>query len=342
MSEGLLVLGIETSCDDSCVAVVDECFRIRSNVVSSQIEVHRAFGGIVPEVASRRHLEVLPSILHTALREAGVTLHDIGLIAVTQGPGLLGSLLMGMCLAKALAFALEKPLVAVNHLEGHLFAVRLDDPSVAPPFVALIVSGGHTELFAVRDWGDYVLLGRTRDDAAGEAYDKVARLLGLGYPGGPVIDRLSKEGDKKRFFFRSGLEDEDTLDFSFSGLKTAVARFFSQLSPEEKRDECLLRDLAASFQESVVRSLVKKAFQAVERTAYPALVVGGGVAANRRLREVMEEEGKKRGVRVLFPSRALCTDNAAMIAACGLFHFLRGRRDSLAIDPLPQLSLGSS
>lgn len=342
MSEGLLVLGIETSCDDSCVAVVDECFRIRSNVVSSQIEVHRAFGGIVPEVASRRHLEVLPSILHTALKEAGVTLYDIGLIAVTQGPGLLGSLLMGMCLAKALAFALEKPLVAVNHLEGHLFAVRLDDPSVAPPFVALIVSGGHTELFAVRDWGDYVLLGRTRDDAAGEAYDKVARLLGLGYPGGPVIDRLSKEGDEKRFFFRSGLEDEDTLDFSFSGLKTAVARFFSQLSPEEKRDERLLRDLAASFQESVVRSLVKKAFQAVERTAYPTIVVGGGVAANRRLREVMEEEGKKRGVRVLFPSRTLCTDNAAMIAACGLFHFLRGRRDSLAIDPLPQLSLGSS
>ncbi|WP_438315888.1 tRNA (adenosine(37)-N6)-threonylcarbamoyltransferase complex transferase subunit TsaD [Candidatus Caldatribacterium sp. SIUC1] len=341
MSEGLLVLGIETSCDDSCVAVVDGHFRIRSNVVSSQVEVHRAFGGIVPEVASRRHLEVLPAILHTALKEAGVTLRDIGLVAVTQGPGLLGSLLMGMCLAKALAFALEKPLVAVNHLEGHLFAVRLDNPSANPPFVALIVSGGHTELFAVRDWGNYVLLGRTRDDAAGEAYDKVARLLGLGYPGGPVIDRLSREGDGKRFFFRSGLEDEDTLDFSFSGLKTAVARFFSQLSPEEKRDERLLRDLAASFQESVVRSLVKKAFLAVERTACPALVVGGGVAANRRLREVMEEEGKKRGIRVFFPSRALCTDNAAMIAACGLFHFLRGRRDSLAIDPLPQLSLGS-
>ncbi|MBC7216601.1 MAG: tRNA (adenosine(37)-N6)-threonylcarbamoyltransferase complex transferase subunit TsaD [Candidatus Caldatribacterium sp.] len=335
-----LVLGIETSCDDTCVAVVDGHFAILSNIVSSQIAVHRAFGGVVPEVASRKHLEALPLLLHRALEEAGVTLEDIDVLAVTQGPGLLGALLVGMCLAKALSFALQKPLVGVNHLEGHIFAVRLEYPEVSPPFVALVVSGGHTELFAVSDWGKYTLLGRTRDDAAGEAYDKVARLLGLGYPGGPVIDRLSERGNGKRFAFRSGLEDEETLDFSFSGLKTAVARTFAQFTPEEQRDTSLLADLAASFQESVVRSLVKKAFRALEFTGYRTLAVGGGVAANSYLRKVMQEEGEKRGVRVLFPSRQFCTDNGAMIAACGLFHFLRGKRDTLEIDPIPQLSLG--
>lgn len=340
MKHPLLVLGIETSCDDSCVAVVNERFEILSNVVSSQIDVHRAFGGIVPEVASRKHLEVLPWVLHRSLEEAGVTLRDIDVLAVTKGPGLLGALLMGMCLAKALAFALEKPLLGVNHLEGHIFAVRLEHPELSPPFVALVVSGGHTELFAVSDWGKYVLLGRTRDDAAGEAYDKVARLLGLGYPGGPIIDRLSRNGDGRRFAFRSGLEDEETFDFSFSGLKTAVARTLAQFAPEEREDASLLADLAASFQESIVRSLVKKALRALEFTGYRLLVVGGGVAANHRLREVLRREGERRGVQVFFPSQRLCTDNAAMIAACGLFHFLRGERDDLGIDPIPQLSLG--
>lgn len=340
MKRPLLVLGIETSCDDSCVAIVNERFEILSNVVSSQADVHRAFGGIVPEVASRKHLEVLPWVLHRALEEAGVTLEDIDVLAVTKGPGLLGSLLMGMGLAKALAFALGKPLVGVNHLEGHIFAIRLEYPEVPPPFVALIVSGGHTELFAVSDWGKYTLLGRTRDDAAGEAYDKVARLLGLGYPGGPVIDQLSKNGNGGRFSFRSGLEDEETFDFSFSGLKTAVARTLTQCTPEERKDTSLLADLAASFQESIVRSLVKKAVKALEFTGYRLLVVGGGVAANHRLREALREEGDRKGIQVFFPSQRLCTDNAAMIAACGLFHFLRGERDDLGIDPIPQLSLG--
>ncbi|MCS7242706.1 MAG: tRNA (adenosine(37)-N6)-threonylcarbamoyltransferase complex transferase subunit TsaD [Candidatus Caldatribacterium sp.] len=340
MKRSLLILGIETSCDDSCVAVVSERLEVLSNIVSSQIDVHRVFGGIVPEIASRKHLEALPWVLHKALEEAGITLRDIDAFAVTQGPGLLGALLMGMGLAKALSFALGKPLIGVNHLEGHVFAARFEHPGVSPPFVALIVSGGHTELLAVLDWGKYVLLGRTRDDAAGEAYDKVARLLGLGYPGGPAIDRLSRGGDRKRFAFRGGLEDEDTFDFSFSGLKTAVARVLAQFTPEERKDTSLLADLAACFQESVVRSLVKKAFKAVEMTGYRLLVVGGGVAANHRLREVMREEGEKKGIRVLFPSHEFCTDNAAMIAACGLFHFLRGRRDNLEIDPVPQLSLG--
>lgn len=340
MKHPLLVLGIETSCDDSCVAIINEHFEVLSNIVSSQIDIHRAFGGIVPEVASRKHLEVLPWVLHKALEEAGVTLKDIDVFAVTQGPGLLGALLMGVCLAKALSFALKRPLVGVNHIEGHIFAIRLEYPEVSPPFVALIVSGGHTELFAVSEWGEYTLLGKTRDDAAGEAYDKVARLLGLGYPGGPIIDQLSRSGNRKRFAFRVGLEDEDTLDFSFSGLKTAVARVFAQLTLEEQGNASLLADLAASFQESVIRSLVKKAFRAVEVTGYRLLVVGGGVAANHRLREVMQEEGDKKNIRVLFPSRKFCTDNAAMIGACGLFHFLQGRRDGLEIDPIPQLSLG--
>lgn len=333
------VLGIETSCDESSVAIVNERFEILANVVSSQVAVHRPFGGVVPEIASRKHLEVLPHLLHQALGEAGMTLEDVDAVAVTRGPGLLGALLMGMCLAKALAFALQKPLVGVNHLEGHIFAVRLEHAEVSPPFVALIVSGGHTELFAVSQWGRYKLLGRTRDDAAGEAYDKVARLLGLGYPGGPVIDALGRKGDGKRFPLRGGLEDEDTLDFSFSGLKTAVARLWAQLAPEERTDPSLLADLAASFQESVVRNLVKKSFKALELTGYRLLVVGGGVAANRRLREVMEEEGHARNVQVLFPSPALCTDNAAMIAACGLFHLSQGERDRIDIDPDPQLAL---
>ncbi len=336
----LLALGIETSCDDSCVAIVREDLAILSSVVSSQTDIHKRFGGIVPEVASRKHLEILPLVLDEALKKASVSLDDVGLFAVTQGPGLLGALLMGMCFAKALALAKGKPFLAVNHLEGHLFATRLGTPSPSPPFVALVVSGGHTELFAVQCWGRYVLLGRTRDDAAGEAYDKIARHLGLGYPGGPIIDRLSEKGNRERFFFRGGLEDEETFDFSFSGLKTAVIRSFSQLAPEEKRDENLLRDLAASFQESVVRILVKKSFKAVEAMGWHRLVLGGGVAANRRLREVVLEEGKRRGVEVFLPPLPLCTDNAAMVAACGLFHFLNGEQSSLNVDPIPRLSLG--
>jgi N6-L-threonylcarbamoyladenine synthase len=340
MASPLLALGIETSCDDSCVAVVREDFTVLSNVVSSQTDIHKRFGGIVPEVASRKHLEVLPLVLDEALKEASVSLDDIGLFVVTQGPGLLGALLMGMCFAKALALAKRRPLLAVNHLEGHLFATRLGIPSLSPPFVALVVSGGHTELFAVQCWGKYVLLGRTRDDAAGEAYDKVARHLGLGYPGGPIIDRLSEKGNRERFFFRGGLEDEETFDFSFSGLKTAVIRSFSQLAPEERRGENLLQDLAASFQESVVRILVKKSFKAVKTMGLHRLVLGGGVAANRRLREVMLEEGERRGVEVFLPPLSLCTDNAAMVAACGLFHFLNGEQSPLTVDPIPRLSLG--
>ncbi len=266
-------------------------------------------------------------------------LKDVDLVAVTRGPGLLGSLLMGMCLAKTIALVCKKPLVGVNHLEGHLFAVLLDHPNIAPPFLCLLVSGGHTELVAVEDWGKYRSLGRTRDDAAGEAYDKVAKFLGLGYPGGVLIDRLSGKGNPERFFFRGGLEYDDTLDFSFSGLKTAVIRTFSQFSEKERGDVQLLADLAASFQESVVRILLKKTVKALEYTGYRQVVLGGGVAANSYLRKKMQAEAEKSSFRVFFPSVSFCTDNAAMIAACGSFHFLRGKKDSLDIEPVPQLSL---
>jgi N6-L-threonylcarbamoyladenine synthase len=335
----LLVLGIETSCDDSCAAVVNDAKQVLSSVVSSQVAFHRQFGGIVPEVASRKHLELLPLVLDEALGKAQVNLPDIDLVAVTQGPGLLGSLLMGMCLAKTIAITYQKPLVGVNHLEGHLFAVLLDYPEMIPPFLFLLVSGGHTELIAVEEWGRYRVLGHTRDDAAGEAYDKVAKFLGLGYPGGAIIDRLAEKGDPGRFFFSAGLEYDDTFDFSFSGLKTAVVRTFSRLSTPEKEHLQTLADLVASFQESVARILLKKTARALEHTGYRRVVLGGGVAANSYLRKKMQEEGKKSGFQVFFPSPSFCTDNAAMIALCGLFHFLRGRRDALDIEPEPQLPL---
>lgn len=335
----MLVLGIETSCDDSCVAIIDAQQRVLSNVVSSQVDFHRHFGGIVPEVASRKHLELLPFVLNKALDEAQIDLTKIDLIAVTQGPGLLGSLLMGICLAKTLALACHKPLIGVNHLEGHLFAARLDHPHLKPPFVYLLVSGGHTELVAVKNWGLYHLLGHTRDDAVGEAYDKVAKFLGLGYPGGPLIDRLSKQGNPERFFFLGGLEHEDTFDFSFSGLKTAVVRTLSKLKEKEKNDDQFLADLVASFQESVVRTLIKKTLKALEHTKYRKLVLGGGVAANSYLRKKMKEEGNKRNFQVFLPSLPFCTDNAAMIATCGLFHFLHNASSTIDIEPDPELPL---
>ena len=334
-------LGIETSCDDSCVAVINNKHQILSNVVSSQTEFHRRFGGIVPEVASRKHLEYLPLVLDQALRDAHLSLKDIDLVAVTRGPGLLGSLLLGICLAKTVALFDDRPLIGVNHLEGHLFAIRLEYPELQPPFVALIVSGGHTEIIAVQDWGKYSPLGSTRDDAAGEAYDKVSKFLNLGYPGGPIIDQLSEGAQSNRFHFSAGLEDDSTLDFSFSGLKTAVVRYYSRLGEEERKDKELIRDLVASFQESVVRVLVNKTFRALEIKGFSQIVVGGGVAANRHLRRKMKEEGERRGVQVFFPSLSLCTDNGAMVAACGLFHWKRGERDSWDMEPDPQLPLVS-
>ncbi len=334
----MYVLGIETSCDDTCCAVLKNGNQVLSNVVSSQVDFHSKYGGVVPEVASRKHLELLPHVTQEALFQAKIGLEKINLIAVTIGPGLMGSLLMGTCWAKALALCFNLPIVGVNHIEGHLFAAYLEHQDLTPPFVALIASGGHTELIAVKEWGNYRLLGRTRDDAAGEAFDKIARFLGLGYPGGPVIDDLSKEGNPSRFNFKAGFENESSFEFSFSGLKTAVIRTYqsSKLEPEDTKD------LVASFQESVVRVLTKKTILAAKKLKVQKIAIGGGVAANKALREKLKEEAQKEGLKLYLPSKKFCTDNAAMIAACGYFHFTQRPQNYFSIktlEPDPKLSI---
>ena len=334
-------LAIETSCDDTCVALLKDGFTILSNVVSSQLDVHRRFGGVVPEIASRRHLECLVPVLDQACCQAGITLSQIDLVAATSGPGLTGSLLMGLCLAKTVAILHQKPFIAVNHLEGHLFASRLDHSDLTPPFISLIVSGGHTELVAVNGWGEYISLGRTRDDAAGEVYDKIAKHLEIGYPGGPLIDTLSQDGNPGRYYFRGGLEDEENLDFSFSGLKTAVIRTYDRLSELEKKDERLKKDLLASFQQSVTRTLWKKTQRAINQTGFKTVALGGGVSANSSLRTQFQIHGMRHGIKIYLPSPVLCTDNAAMIGSCGSFHFMRGETSPLTLEPDPQLRLVS-
>jgi N6-L-threonylcarbamoyladenine synthase len=306
MSE--LILAIETSCDETSVAVVADGTRVRSNVVSSQIDLHAAFGGVVPEVASRAHLEQLEAVLEQALTEADVTPGDLTAVAATCGPGLIGALLVGVSAAKALAVAWDVPYVGVNHMEGHLFATFLERPDIELPLVVLLVSGGHTMLVEVREPGRYRYLGATIDDAAGEAFDKVARYLGLGYPGGPIIDRLAKDGDPGAIRFPRAMLD-DGLDFSFSGLKTAVVNYV------RRHPDVANADVAAAFQEAVVDVLVAKALRAAEQVGARTVCLGGGVAANSLLRSRFAAEAAERGLHSLIPDRAFCTDNAAMIAA---------------------------
>lgn len=343
----MICLGIETSCDETAVALVDAGGRILANCVASQIALHRRFGGVVPELASRRHLETLLPLLEQALAEADLAPDAIDLVAVTRGPGLIGSLMVGLVAAKALAFAFDKPLVGVHHLAGHIHAARLadagwrlggrlTDPGVKPA-VGLIVSGGHTELVHIAGDGAIELLGATRDDAAGEAFDKVARLLGLPYPGGPQIDRLSAEGDPERFAFPRGLGGQETLDFSFSGLKTAVALTVETCRKEA--EELPIADLAASFQAAVVDVLVEKTLRAAQQAAVDTIVLAGGVAANRGLRQALTQAAAEAGLTLIVPPLDLCTDNAAMIAAGGLYAFARGRRDDLLLEAAPRLPL---
>jgi N6-L-threonylcarbamoyladenine synthase len=340
-----LVLGIETSCDETAAAVVEDGRRIRSSVVASQIATHAVYGGVVPELASREHLENIEAIVDRALAEAGVTLAEVDGIAVTSGPGLVGSLLVGLSYAKSLAYATSKPIVGVNHVEGHVVSVAFEDGEVAYPAVALVVSGGHTSLFLVPEPERYVRLGRTRDDAAGEAYDKVAKLLGLGYPGGPILDRLAATGDPERapLVFHVPQMRDESLDFSFSGLKTAVLRYVKEhaVAPvadgEEPNQE--VRDLAASFQRAVVWSLRSRLRAAVVRHAPRSIILGGGVACNSALRAAVVELGRKSGVRVHLPSPALTTDNAAMIAAAGFPRLARGENDGMMLNADPSLRL---
>ena len=337
------ILGIETSCDETSAAVLSDGRDILSNVIASQTDLHAKFGGIVPEIASRKHVEVLNAVIQEALDEAGVGFPDLEAVAVTNRPGLVGALLVGVSAAKAISAALGIPLIGVHHLEGHIYANFLTPPSsplthhsslITFPFICLVVSGGHTDLIVVKGHGDYEILGRTRDDAAGEAFDKSARVLGLGYPGGPIIDQLAQKGNPTAVKFpRSKLDD--TLDFSFSGIKTAVIRFF-----REKGSEFSMEDIAASFQAAVVDMLVNTTLAAVERTGIRRVALAGGVAANSGLQKRMREEASSRGLELSYPPPILCTDNAAMIACAGYYHILRGQTDGLDLDTIASEPLG--
>ncbi|MBC7098532.1 tRNA (adenosine(37)-N6)-threonylcarbamoyltransferase complex transferase subunit TsaD [Candidatus Bipolaricaulota bacterium] len=328
----MIVLGIETSCDESSVALL-RGEEVLVNLVYSQAGLHARYGGVVPEVASRDHLRKLPPLVEEALRGAGVGFGDVGLVGVTQGPGLVGSLLVGLSYAKGLAMALDVPLVGVNHLEAHIFAHRLAHPGAEPPLLALIVSGGHTSLVHVRDWGRYREVGTTRDDAAGEALDKFGRLIGLSYPAGPAIDGLAEEGDPKAVPFPRPMIDSG-LDFSFAGLKTAAV-YWLRDHPHTRPE-----DLCASFLEAVVDVLSEKALRAAKMLEVRRMAVVGGVAANRRLREVLPARAAERGLEVHFPPAGLCTDNAAMVAACALFHYQElGRGSPLELPAIPDAGL---
>jgi len=333
----MVVLGIESSCDDCAAAVIKDGREILSHAIHSQLETHRPYGGVVPELASRNHLEKIIPVLEQAMETAGLDWTALNGVAATYGPGLVGSLLVGLSAAKALAFSLNIPFCGINHLEGHLLAIFLEDAAPSFPFLGMIVSGGHTSLYRVDDFGRYGLLGQTRDDAAGEAFDKVAKLLGLGYPGGIALDRIAKEGNPEAFPFPRAMSTSKDLDFSFSGLKTSV-RYFVQKHGQAFAHE-RLADLVASFQEAVVETLLHKVVQAVSRTEIRSVVISGGVASNSRLRARMKEAAEAEGFEVHFPSPHLCTDNAAMIAAVGYRYLERGITSPLSLNAEPNLQL---
>ncbi|TES93796.1 MAG: tRNA (adenosine(37)-N6)-threonylcarbamoyltransferase complex transferase subunit TsaD [Candidatus Cloacimonadota bacterium] len=326
----MLILGIETSCDETAAAVVKDGKEILSNVIYSQ-DIHSEYGGVVPELASRDHVKNIIPVVRKSLRDAGVSLAEIDAVAVTQSPGLIGSLLIGLSFAKSLSFSLDIPLVAVNHLEGHIYANFLTYPELEPPLLGLIVSGGHTDLLIIEERGKYLLLGSTLDDACGEAFDKVANLLGLSYPGGPEIEKITRKGNPNAIPFPPGRVKG--YDFSFSGLKTAVLYYLRKLTEEEKEKQ--KTDIAASFQMTAVRMLVKKSLKAMSELKIMRLAVSGGVAANKRLRDEFSKQAKKKGFDVYFPDVILCTDNAVMIAACGYDHYKKGDISSLTIKAEP-------
>ena len=332
----MLILGIETSCDETAAAVVRDGREIVSSVISSQVPIHKRFGGVVPELASREHLDKIVPVVNEAFERAGLTARDIDGVAVTAGPGLVGSLLVGVSYAKAMAYALKKPFVGVNHIEGHIYSVAFENPPIEYPAEALIVSGGHTNIFFIPEPGKYKVVSRTRDDAAGEAFDKVAKLLGLGYPGGPIIERLAREGNPNAVQFSIPRMGDGLPDFSFSGLKTAVTKHVreSGLEPVQNGDEPSqgIKDLAASFQHVVVQSLVRTMERIAEERYPRTLIVAGGVACNGKLREVAREMAESMGLPIYFPTPHLSTDNAAMIAAAGTVKLLAGERGSLDMN----------
>ncbi|GAA0717574.1 tRNA (adenosine(37)-N6)-threonylcarbamoyltransferase complex transferase subunit TsaD [Clostridium malenominatum] len=339
MKKDVVILAIESSCDETAAAVVVNGREVLSNIISSQIDIHKKFGGVVPEVASRKHIEVIGAVVQGALDEAKLSFDDIDAIGVTYGPGLVGALLVGLQYAKGLAYALNKPLIGVNHIEGHVSANFIQHKELEPPFVCLIVSGGNSNIVYMKDYGEFEILGQTRDDAAGEAYDKIARALGLGYPGGPKIDKLAKEGNPDAIKFpRANFHDNDILDFSFSGLKSAVLNYLN--GKAMKNEEINKADVAASFQKAVIDFLVDNSIKACKLKKVDKIAIAGGVAANSSLRDNLFKEGEKNGIKVLFPELILCTDNAAMIGSAAYYEFVKGRVASLDINAVPNLKLG--
>lgn len=334
----IYILGIESSCDETAASVVKNGREVLSNVISSQIDLHTLFGGVVPEIASRKHMEQINQVVDKALKDAGKTFDDIDAIAVTYGPGLVGALLVGVAFAKALAYAKGIPLVGVHHIEGHISANYIENKELEPPFMCLVVSGGHTHLVMVEDYGKYNILGYTRDDAAGEAFDKVARAVGLGYPGGPKVDKLAKEGNKHAIEFPRAKVDGSEYDFSFSGLKSAVLNYINGC--EMKGEEFNKADLVASFQNAVVESLVTRAVGAAKKYNVKKLAIAGGVASNSALRDEMINQCEKNGISFYKPSPILCTDNAAMIASAGYYEYIKGTRSDLSLNAIPNLKLG--
>ena len=337
-SSDVLILAIESSCDETAASVVKNGREVLSNVISSQIALHTLYGGVVPEIASRKHIEKINQVIEEALQEAGVDLKDISAIAVTYGPGLVGALLVGVSAAKAISFATGIPLIGVHHIEGHISANYIENKELEPPYVCLVVSGGHSHLVVVKDYGEYEIIGRTRDDAAGEAFDKVARAIGLGYPGGPKIDKLSKEGNPDAIRFPRAKVEDSEYDFSFSGLKSAVLNYLNgcQMKGETVCEE----DVAASFQKAVIDVLVEHALHAVKQFDYNKFAIAGGVASNSSLREAFEKECAKRGIEFYHPSPIYCTDNAAMIGVAGYYEYLKGVRSGMELNAVPNLRLG--
>lgn len=337
MNKDIFILGIESSCDETAASVVRNGREVLSNVISSQIDIHTLYGGVVPEIASRKHIERINQVITQALSDAGMGLREMDAIAVTYGPGLVGALLVGVSEAKAISFATGIPLVGVHHISGHISANYIEHPELEPPFVCLVASGGHSHLVVVRDYGEYEIIGRTRDDAAGEAFDKVARAIGLGYPGGPKVDKLAREGNPDAIPFPHAKVDDNAYDFSFSGLKSAVLNY---LNICEMKGETVNRaDVAASFQKAVIDVLTEHSLRAVREYGYHTFAIAGGVASNSGLRAAFERECAAQGITFCRPSPILCTDNAAMIASAGYYEFIRGVRHGYNLNAVPNLPL---
>lgn len=338
IDEDVLILAIESSCDETAAAVVKNGRDVLSNVISSQIALHTIYGGVVPEIASRKHIEKINQVIESALDEAGVTLDDITAIGVTYGPGLVGALLVGVAEAKAIAYASKKPLIGVHHIEGHISANFIEHRDLEPPFVCLIVSGGHTHLVVVKDYGEFEMIGRTRDDAAGEAFDKVARAVGLGYPGGPKVDKAAGEGNPNAIEFPRAKVEGAPYDFSFSGLKSSVLNHINHA--KMMGEEIFVPDLAASFQNAVVDALVTRTVAAAKEYGYHKVVIAGGVASNTALRKCMSKACAKENLELFYPSPIYCTDNAAMIGVAAYYEFINGARAGWDLNAVPNLKLG--